>query len=150
RCAACISLVERTLAGLKGVENARVNLSTRRAVLTWRGDRNAPPDFFSALQRIGYPATLSEAEGARDKETTHLLRALAVAGFCALNIRLLSVSVWSGADAEVRHAFHLISAALALPALVYSGRSFFSSAWGAIRRGHTNMDVPISVGVLLA
>lgn len=150
RCAACISLVERTLIGLDGVESARVNLSSRKAVVTWKAGGVAPSNFFPALQRIGYSAHLSGEEGRRDEETSKLLKALAVAGFGAMNIMLLSVSVWSGAEADVRHAFHLISAALALPVLLYSGRVFFSSAWAALRSGHTNMDVPISVGITLA
>ena len=75
---------------------------------------------------------------------------LAVAGFAASNIMLFSVSVWSGAGAELRNLFHLLSAFIALPALVYSGRIFYRSAWAAIRHGRTNMDVPISIGVALA
>ena len=151
KCAACIAAVERTLAKLPGVEAARVNLSTKRVAVRWNTADGRPPDLVGALRGIGYEAHLFASEqDAKDPELARLVRALAVAGFCAMNIMLLSVSVWSGADAGTRQAFHLISALLALPALLYSGRIFYASAWSALRHGRTNMDVPISIGVLLA
>jgi Cu2+-exporting ATPase len=151
KCAACIASVERTLAKLPGVQSARVNLSTKRVAVSWRPAEGRPPDFVGTLRGVGYEAHLFSLEqDVKDPELARLVRALAVAGFCAMNIMLLSVSVWSGADAETRQAFHLISALLALPALVYSGRIFYASAWSALRHGRTNMDVPISIGVSLA
>ncbi|MCT8997550.1 heavy metal translocating P-type ATPase [Chelativorans intermedius] len=147
-CGACIAAIEKALLALPGVSAARLNLSTRRVAVQWRRDGPVPP-FFKALRDAGYEATLfSFQEKEEDPEFTRLLRATAVAGFAAMNIMLLSVSVWSGADAGTRHAFHMISALLALPAIGYSGRIFFRSAWSALRRGRTNMDVPISIGIL--
>ncbi len=149
-CAGCIRTVEAALSKLEGVEYARVNLSTHRAAVHWQ-PAEVPPPIFQALSRIGYEAHLFEAAPSKqDKELGRLVRALAVAGFCAMNIMLFSVSIWAGAEAELRNLFHWISAALAVPALVYSGRIFFVSAWNAVRHGHTNMDVPISIGVILA
>ncbi len=148
-CAGCIRNVERGLGGLPGVEQARVNLSTKRVGVTWRGD--TPPALIETLAGLGYPAHLCDS-GADDKdpELARLIRALGVAGFVAMNIMLFSVSVWSGADAQTRQIFHGLSAVLALAALLYSGQVFFRSAWGALKTGHTNMDVPISVGISLA
>ena len=149
-CAGCIGAIEGTLERLDGVVSARVNLTARRVAVKWRRGGAVPP-MIDALRRAGFEATLTEFNpGGGDPEMDRLLRATAVAGFAAMNIMLLSVSVWSGADAGTKHAFHLISAALALPTIAYSGRIFFASAWRALRAGRTNMDVPISVGVLLA
>ena len=148
-CAACIQAVERCLGRLPGVEHARVNLSTKRASVKWRCE--AAPSMIEALDGIGYQAHLFEpGDDKGDPELSRLVRALGVAGFCSMNIMLLSVSVWSGADADTRQAFHWISAALALVALAYSGRVFFRSAWGVLKNGRTNMDVPISIGISLA
>ncbi len=151
RCAGCMSKTERALLAMPGVRAARANLSTKRVSVTWE-DAEAPPDIIGTLQSIGQPAHLFEAadDDDGDAEYTHLLKAVAIAGFSSMNIMMLSLSVWSGADAFSRQAFHLISAALALPAVLYSGNIFYISAWRAIRAGRTNMDVPISVGVLLA
>jgi Cu2+-exporting ATPase len=67
---------------------------------------------------------------------------------------LLSVSVWSGhvsgMSQETRDFFHWLSALIALPAAAYAGQPFYQSAWRALHGRQVNMDVPISIGVLLA
>jgi Cu2+-exporting ATPase len=136
---------------LPAVEFARVNLSMKRVCVKWKAVEGAPPDLMRTLRAAGYESHLFAAESdRRDPEYSRLVRALAVAGFCSMNIMLLSVSIWSGADGGTRQAFHWTSAALALPAVLYSGRIFFWSALSALRLGRTNMDVPISIGVVMA
>jgi Cu2+-exporting ATPase len=148
-CGACIQRIERVLGELPGVERARANLSTRRVSVSWRGE--APPPLIERLAEAGFDAQIRDpSEDKPDGALQALVRALAVAGFAAGNIMMLSVGVWAGAGPDARNLLHWLSAAIALPALVYSGRVFFRSAWQALRHGRTNMDVPISIGVLLA
>ena len=148
-CGACIQTIEKALGRLDGVESARVNLSGKRVAIKWR-DGKVPP-FAATLEAAGYPSHLYlPGENERDAVLGELIRAVAVAGFAAGNIMLLSVSVWSGADGATRDLFHWISALIALPALAYAGRVFFRSAWSALRHGRMNMDVPIAIGVSLA
>ncbi len=150
-CGACVQAVENALTGLEGVVAARANLSARRVRVHWQEAGDRVPPLLDALSRVGFDAHLPVEETAgANSEVRRLLRALAVAGFGAGNIMLLSVSVWAGADPETRDLFHWISAAIALPVLAYSGQPFFRPAIAALRRGRSNMDVPISVGVLLA
>ena len=149
-CGGCIQTIEKALDALPGIEQARVNLSSRRVTIRWRAD-GTPPPLIETLRAAGYEAHLYDiAADSKDGTMAELVRALAVAGFAASNIMLLSVSVWSGAEPATRDLFHWISALIALPAVAYSGRIFFRSAWQSLRHGQTNMDVPISIGVLLA
>ena len=148
-CAACIRKIETAVLRLDGVETARVNLSSRRLSVRWRGE--TMPAIAGTLAKLGYAAHVHDTVG-RDGDPVlgRLVRALAVAGFAAGNIMLLSVSVWAGADGPTRDLFHWLSAFLAVPALVYSGAVFYRPAWTAIRHGRTNMDVPIAIGLTLA
>ena len=149
-CGGCITTIERGLKKLPFVAQARVNLSTKRVRVDWSGEGD-PVRIVETLSGLGYEAHLFDLAGdAEDRTLTEMLRALAVAGFAAANIMLLSVSVWSGAEASTRDLFHWISALIAIPALAYSGRIFFRSALNALRHGRLNMDVPISLAVILA
>ena len=154
-CGACISTIEHALRNTVGVERARVNLSTKRVSVTFRertgANRTDPAEMVRAIEKVGYPAHLfQDAPEKNDALRNQLIIAVAVAGFAATNIMLLSVSVWSGADAATRDMFHWISAMIAAPALVFSGRFFFASAWNALKHGHSNMDVPISLAISLS
>ncbi|RYE09223.1 MAG: cadmium-translocating P-type ATPase [Hyphomicrobiales bacterium] len=150
-CAACIRTIETALAAMPMVRSARVNLTRRRVRVVY--DPAQPPSLLApAIKASGYHTYVldpgQESDG--DPVMKELLRSLAVAGFAAANIMLFSVSVWSGATDATRDLFHWISAAIALPAVAYSGRIFFRSAWRGLRVGKTNMDVPITIGITLA
>jgi Cu2+-exporting ATPase len=148
-CGACIRTVEQGLSRLDGVVSARVNLSTRRVSV--RFTESATPPVVEILTGLGYPPHLFDEAGLQTERTlSELMRAVAISGFAAANIMLLSVSVWSGAEAATRDLFHWLSALIALPALVLAGSVFYRSAWSALRHGRMNMDVPIAIGVTLA
>ncbi len=153
-CAACIAAVERHLTNRPDVFGARVNLTLKRVSITAADSAGIEDELIAELDRLGYPAkpldsaVLAKAEG--DKAGRDLLARLGVAGFAMMNVMLLSISVWAGAEGYTRELMHWISAAIALPAVAFSGFPFYKSAWGALRRGRLNMDVPISLAILLA
>jgi len=156
-CAGCIRTVESTMLADPGVVSARLNLSTRRLVLSWRIGEVDPQVLMRRLATLGYPSApydpvrLADAGADEDRR---LLHAVAVSGFAAANVMLLSVSVWAGHFGDMtevtRTFFHWISAIIALPAIAYAGRPFFTSAIQALKSRIMNMDVPISLAVLLA
>lgn len=156
-CAGCMRKIERALGIAKGVTKARCNLSTKRVHV--EGDNHSLTNSYllSLLSEIGFEATTFDAKllaTSDDVQAKKLLRAMAVAGFAAANIMLLSVSVWSGLasdmDAETLSFFHWISALIAIPAVAYAGQPFFGSALKSLRAKSLNMDVPVSLAVLLA
>ncbi|MEQ8196349.1 MAG: heavy metal translocating P-type ATPase, partial [Rhodospirillales bacterium] len=156
-CAGCINTIESNLKSRPGVTAARVNLSTGRLHVAWERGKADPGDLVALVNGLGYPAAPFDPEqlkSAAQDEETFLLRCLAVAGFAAANVMLLSVSVWAGAFSDMgpatRTLFHWLSALIALPAIAYAGRPFFRSARAAVTSRNLNMDVPISVAVVLA
>jgi Cu2+-exporting ATPase len=156
-CAACVWLIESVLSRPRGVVSGRVNMTTRRLRLVWRPGRADPQDLVARIVALGYRLTPFDEAAADDEGAARqraLLRAMAVAGFAAGNIMLLSVSVWAGHAQDMgpatRDLMHWISALIAIPAIAYAGQSFFRPAMAALSAGRVNMDVPISLAVILA
>lgn len=155
-CGHCIQKVESGMRSQPGVVDARVNLSTRRMTLSWEAGIAQPADLIGRLDAMGYPAVPFDPDALRGQqadEQAFLLRCLAVAAFASSNVMLLSVAIWAGAFSDMesvtRGLLHWVSALIALPAIVYAGRPFFRAAIRAISARRVNMDVPISVAVIV-
>jgi Cu2+-exporting ATPase len=159
QCGACVWLIESVLAKQPDVTAGRVNMTTRRLHLAWRGPASEADRLVAGIEALGYrlvPFDMTALSAAQDSKGRMLLRCLAVAGFAAGNVMLMSVGIWAGQTGVLGHIgpateamLHWVSALIAMPAVAYAGRPFFSSAFAALRQRRTNMDVPISIGVLL-
>ena len=157
RCAGCISKIERELAATPGVETARLNLSTGRLAVTLTGRDAQAGRVVAAVERLGYGVTpFDPAAGQKqvDREGRRLLVALGVAGFGAMNAMMFSVPLWAGLFGQelgpaTRGLMMWLSAIVAAPCALFAGMTFFQSAWRSLRAGRANMDVPISIGVIL-
>ncbi|MGC9417708.1 MAG: heavy metal translocating P-type ATPase [Rhodovulum sp.] len=152
-CAGCISAVERALNATPGVRGARVNLTLKRVAVEAEPDL-AAEDLIRVLDGVGYEAHELDAgviaATATDKAGRDLLMRIAVSGFAMMNVMLLSVAVWSGATDFTRDMFHWISAMIALPTIAFAAQPFFRNALSVLKHARLNMDVPISLAIILA
>ncbi|MCP1971883.1 Cu2+-exporting ATPase [Bradyrhizobium elkanii] len=149
--------IERNLSSIPDVTSARVNLTDNRLALEWKAGALDPALFVKRLAELGYrayPFQRDNAETLEAERAQELLRRLGVAAFAAMNVMMLSIPVWSGNVSDMlpeqRDFFHWLSALIVLPAAAYCAQPFFSSAFAVLRARGTNMDVPISIGILLA
>jgi len=155
QCGACVWLIEALINKQSGIAWARVNMTTRRLVVRWDpAEGGDAATVLAPVIQVGYrlvpydPARLKSESERQEKE---LLRAMAVAGFAAGNVMLFSVSIWAGSDMgpATRTFMHWLSALVALPAIAWCIRPFMRSALHALAGKRSNMDVPITIGVLL-
>ena len=155
-CGGCMRKIERALTPAPGVASARANLSAKRVAISFDADRTEPEQLIETLKAAGFNAAelVAGASGEDEKRNRDFLARLGVAGFAAANVMLLSVSVWSASstsmDENTRSLFHWLSALIALPAVAYAGQPFFRSALQALKGRRLNMDVPISLAILLS
>jgi Cu+-exporting ATPase len=103
------------------------------------------------LADLGYPAKIlrpEDGDTAQKLDHRKQLVRLALAGFCAGNVMLLSVSVYAGADGWWALSFGWISLFLALPALFYSAAPLYRSAFLPLRHARISVDLPIALALL--
>jgi len=156
-CGGCVKKIERALAAEPDVQTGRLNLTTRRLTVEWNGPSSRGNTLVKKIEALGYPVVPFDPEALAVADNRHereLLKAMAVAGFATGNVMLLAVSIWAGHFSDMGEAtrtfMHWIQALIVLPSIAYAGRPFFRSALTALKAGSTNMDVPISLAIILA
>lgn len=149
-CAACVWLNEKHVGSLPGVLDFSVNYSTHRARVRWDDSRIHLSDILKAITTIGYvahPFDPGRQEALFKKERSIALRRLAVAGLGTMQVMMLAVPLYGGADGEMMHFLRWISLLITLPVLFYSSQSFFIAAWRDLKLRRVGMDVPVSLAI---
>ncbi len=154
-CARCLGKIETAVCGLPDVNAARLNLSTGKLTVAL-GNAASPFAILKRVRDLGYGAEPFEAGSvldATEREGRFLLHCLAVAGFGTIFTMGLTDAIWYGGDdmsPALRQTFFWLAGTVAIPVIFYSGQPFFLSAWAVLKKRGTNMDVPISLALLLS
>ncbi|WP_026279672.1 heavy metal translocating P-type ATPase [Thioalkalivibrio sp. ALJ16] len=154
-CAACVWLNERHVQALPGVVRFRVNYSTHRAQVEWDPERIALSDILKAIRDIGYhahPYDPGTREQAIARERSLALRRIAVAALGMMQVMMLAVALWLGAEdtehEDLLQFMRWVAAVLTTPVVLYSAIPFYQSAWRDLRHRQLGMDVPVSLAII--
>lgn len=155
-CAGCVWLVEKLPSILPSVLHARLHVATGRILIRYQAEKGKLSVIAGLLDSLGYsvsPAVGSRESSAENGAERALLVRLGVAGFCAANIMMLAVSLYegerSGMATQYASFFRWLSLVLALPAICFSALPFFRGAWSGLRLRAPQIDLPISVAIVL-
>jgi Cu2+-exporting ATPase len=152
-CAACVWLSERHVKALDGVLDFSVNYSSHRARVRWDASRIQLSDILKAIAAIGYiahPFDPGRQETLYKKERALALRRLAVAGIGGMQVMMLAVPLYGGADGQMMHFLRWVSLLISGVVMAYSSRTFIEAALRDLRALRVGMDVPVALAILLA
>lgn len=156
-CPACTWLIESRLAGIPGIDTVQVNFTTQRCRVRWHENRLKLSDILAAILQLGYkgqPYNHQQREQYYDDERKSRLIGLGIAGLFGMQVMMIAIALYfgdySGIEDIYRRFFAWISLFLTLPVFLYSARRIFTGAWRDIRNRHPGMDIPVSLGLLIA
>lgn len=155
-CAACAGLIEAAVGAVPGVRTAEVNAASRRLQVRWDPRRARASALVDAVHRAGYralPAQREDAQAALRRESRSALWRLFVAGFCMMQVMMLTLPVYVAAPGEIAPDLLALlrwaAWVLSLPVLLFSAGPFFGGAWRALRLRRIGMDVPVALGIAI-
>ncbi len=154
-CSSCIWILENLQKLNSGIKVALVNFPKKEVRITFRKSEISIKEVVELISSIGYEPyiSLDNAEVTNKKIDRKLIYQVAVAGFAFGNIMMLSFPEYFQMDEywlnRFKPFFRALMFLLSLPALLYSGRDYLISAYKGLKHGILNIDVPISLGILV-
>jgi Cu2+-exporting ATPase len=155
-CAACVWLIEQRIARLDGVTAVSLNYATRRARVRWDSRVTALSAILGAVAALGFsahPYDAGRAEERLRRERGVLLWRLFIAGFSMMQVMMYAVPVYIADGAmtpDIEQLMRIASLVLTLPVALWSAVPFYSGAWRDLRRWRVGMDVPVTLGIVIA
>ena len=155
-CSSCIWLLENLYRLRDGISGSRVDFLKKEIQLTYDPQVLSLRELVALLASLGYEPeiNLNDLQGQKPRRNhRHFYYKLGVAGFAFGNIMLMSFPEYLGLDEtqfpEFRQFFGYLNILLVLPVIFYSATVFFQSAWVGLRERFLNIDVPISLGIVV-
>lgn len=156
-CAACVWLVEQHLRRQPGIQQCQVNLGSHRARVVWNPGATCLSRIIRAIAEVGYKAEpyhpLQQEEQLRRENRQALLR-LGLAGLGAMQVMMYAAGLywgaWEGIDPEHATFLRWVSGLVCTPVFFYSCIPFFQNAWRGLKHRHLNMDVSVSLALVIA
>ncbi len=155
-CAACVWLIEQRLERLPGVTGASANYAARRLRVSWDERETRLSAILAAIRNLGYaaqPYDTARSDDALRAERRKLLWRVFVSGFAMMQVMMYAVPAYMGdttITADLDALLRVASLCLTVPVVTWAAMPFYVGAWRQLRGGQVGMDVPISVGILLA
>ncbi|HKP95908.1 MAG TPA: HAD-IC family P-type ATPase [Fibrobacteria bacterium] len=154
-CAGCGWLLERLLQGAEGVLTFDVDFLHGEAFLEYDAAETTLGRILAVPAAFGYRLRpRRERDAARYVPDRALLYRLAISGACFANAMAFSLAVYLGAfkgmPAAWVRGFGMLGILISLPAVGYAASPFFSGAWNALKGRRFNIDVTVSIGILLS
>ncbi|MCQ5374460.1 MAG: heavy metal translocating P-type ATPase [Candidatus Methanomethylicia archaeon] len=144
RCASCTAKIEEELMKNEGVYAANANLATKAVVVEYDPKMINPKRLSEVIKDLGYtPLFKEEALGSDLKEKrrrTDFIFSLAL----AIPITIISMAMVHLPNRE------LLLFVLTTPVLLVGGKSFYVGAYKSLRRGYSDMNVLVALGVSAA
>jgi Cu2+-exporting ATPase len=106
-----------------------------------------------ALGYEAHPYDRARAEERLRRERSVLLWRLFIAGFGMMQVMMYAFPVYiaEGAmTADIEQLMRIASLVLTLPVALWSAMPFYAGAWRDLRTGRAGMDVPVSLGIIIA
>lgn len=109
-------------------------------------------DILEQIKKLGFRAEFlndkaAVFEGNKKQNREHLSK-LGVAGFCAGNIMLSTIPIYTGVEKEYHIYFASLSFVLFLPIVIYCAQDFYRNALRSLKSKSLNIDLPISIALL--
>ncbi|PCK09052.1 MAG: copper-transporting ATPase [Alteromonadaceae bacterium] len=156
-CAACAWLIENYLLKFPGVLAVSVNVASHQCRVRWDKSQCKLSEVFLQLKNIGYQATPASPNSyalERKKSAKAALLRLGLAGIGMMQVGMLAIALHAGGvqgmSAHWQSYLRWASLIISTPVMLYSAMPFYLSAWRALRLRHANMDVPVSLALVLA